>query len=695
MANQQKSCDPAGGDPAAELRQEVERLRLENARLREREQKQGLYLRAKIDQLLQVIGTAPLRPEELDDDSLLSLDPIGIVSDSFVQVLEHLRETNDKLKLAQGELEAILNAAGAGILVLDAEMRVVSFNRKIEEMFLAQGEGAVGRPCYEVMCDPAARSECVFEAIVRSGHEERRSDWVYRDRQYEVVGTPIRDEQGNLTQVILVYSDMTERNRISRELADAKARQRTIFEAVQAGIVVVDADTHQIVDINETAQRMLAAEGRDVVGRVCHSYICPAEHGACPITDLGQTLDNSERMLVNSRGDTVPILKTVVPVELEGRRYLVESFVDITHRKEAEEAIHSALCEAREAQAHIDGILQSVADPLVVTDRDERIVLMNRAAEELLGVCLRDSVGLALKDAVADERLRAQFVEHLSGEDREPRWDIVMPDGEGPGERVFQGRTSQITGHGALPAGVVIIMHEVTLERKVERAKSEFVSTAAHELQTPLTAILGFSELLLDQKDLPEETKEEALSFIYQKAEALSRIVDDLLDLSRIEAGRPLDIHQEPCEVGPLLEHALHPYRERLKDTHRLELQLPDAGVEILADQRKFQQVMENLLSNAFKYSPGGGLVRVAGRLLGGIFEVEVADQGVGMSPDQVERVFDKFYRGDATDTSIGGTGLGMSIVKHIVEGHGGRIAVESKRGAGTTVSFTMPLVKD
>ncbi|MGQ9627652.1 MAG: GAF domain-containing protein [Anaerolineae bacterium] len=227
--------------------------------------------------------------------------------------------------------------------------------------------------------------------------------------------------------------------------------------------------------------------------------------------------------------------------------------------------------------------------------------------------------------------------------------------------------------------------------KEIDRMKSSFLSTAAHELRTPLTSIRGFSELLLVRKDIGPEERQQFLEFIHKQAVALTRLVDDLLDLSRIESGRGFHIAAEPVDMSQVIEENVRIFSEQ-SAIHSYRIVGPEKWPVLIGDKDKLSQVMRNLLSNATKYSPQGGEVVIEARNKEGYLEISVSDQGIGMSAEQVARIFEKFYRGDASNTAIEGTGLGMVIVRHIVEGHGGKIWVESEQGVGTTVTFVLPL---
>jgi PAS domain S-box-containing protein len=226
--------------------------------------------------------------------------------------------------------------------------------------------------------------------------------------------------------------------------------------------------------------------------------------------------------------------------------------------------------------------------------------------------------------------------------------------------------------------------------RASDRMKTEFVTTVAHEFRTPLTAIQGYSELLLNLEDLSPEERREFLSYINESSAELSRIVADLLDIARIEEGHGLSLILSPCSVKEMFGRVT-PFLKTKVTTHRVEVTLAGEDTLLKIDRGKMGQVLENLISNAFKYSPEGSLVQIRGAPIPEGYQISVADRGIGMTPEQVAKIFDKFYRVDTSHAAVKGVGLGMSIVKNIVEAHGGKIWVESVPGEGTTVRFTLP----
>ena len=249
------------------------------------------------------------------------------------------------------------------------------------------------------------------------------------------------------------------------------------------------------------------------------------------------------------------------------------------------------------------------------------------------------------------------------------------------------------------PIQKTIIDHERTeAERselkKMDIVKSEFISIAAHELRTPVATIMGYTELLSDQNMIDtfnENQKKNFLSTIYESSEQLDKIVDDILDVSRIESGQRIPLYKKPLSIKILLEKVLN--RLSLKSNHNLILEVSTEVPENLEfDEHRIDQVIENLLSNAIKYSPKQSTITIVVEADDHGCSVTVTDQGIGMTKEQIDRVYDKFYRADSSDTAVRGLGLGMSIVKQIIDDHNGTISIDSKLSQGTSVCFTLPL---
>jgi signal transduction histidine kinase len=268
-----------------------------------------------------------------------------------------------------------------------------------------------------------------------------------------------------------------------------------------------------------------------------------------------------------------------------------------------------------------------------------------------------------------------------------------LPLGE-EAEHVVRVTTNPVIDHAGRYVGTVTTLADITMEREVNQMKTEFVSTVSHELRTPLTSIKGYIDLVLEGEagDL-SDLQEEFLGIVKQNSDRLVTLINDLLDISRIESGR-VHLKIEPVDLGDVVADAAGTFRAVLdKGEIALEIDVAEGIPRVAADRSRLGQVVTNLISNAIKYSPGGGTVRVEARVEVGEVVLSVHDEGIGIGDEDQKGLFAKFYRVDSSYTrEIGGTGLGLAICKSIIELHGGRIWVDSVLGEGSTFAFSVPV---
>jgi len=230
--------------------------------------------------------------------------------------------------------------------------------------------------------------------------------------------------------------------------------------------------------------------------------------------------------------------------------------------------------------------------------------------------------------------------------------------------------------------------------RKLDQAKSDFISTAAHELRTPLIAIVGYSELLgsAGKNTLTEEQKESYISIIQDQAEDLNHLVDNLLDVGRIQVGRSLGIVPKEVELNGIIEKVVEALKMKSRRHNIVVAHYNSLPEHICIDGPRITQVLNNLLANAIKYSPQGDPIKIQTMTDEDKITVSIIDHGIGMTSQQVEHIFDRFYRSEDAKSAASGLGLGMCIVEQIIADHGGEIFVSSSPDEGTTVTFTLPI---
>ncbi|MBN2332949.1 MAG: PAS domain S-box protein [Deltaproteobacteria bacterium] len=292
---------------------EIEQLRHQNAVLKTKHHQSLLYIRDKVNQLLGVVGTIPLKPEELDDDTLIELDPIGIVSDAFTQILDHLRVTNDKLQETHDELQAIFDSASVGIVLVDAQYRILTYNSQAaKQLFQGQGD-VIGQTCYDAICHhPCEPDSCLISRATSSGSRCSRKNLSLQNHQYDLVATPILDNNGNVSCVVTVFTDITERLRSEAALRESEERLRNLFENTTNLILIVSFDG-QIQYVNQACCNALRYGQDELYALAIQDIIAPQEK---------YTARRQFRAILNGSGQdhisTVMQTKDGALVEVEG-----------------------------------------------------------------------------------------------------------------------------------------------------------------------------------------------------------------------------------------------------------------------------------------------------------------------------------------------------------------------------------------
>jgi len=363
--------------------------------------------------------------------------------------------------------------------------------------------------------------------------------------------------------------------------------------------------------------------------------------------------------------------------------------------KKLEKKVELANRELIQKKDKIKAIIEGMGDGLFVTDKDLRITLLNYHAKELLGEC----IDYSLRDIIADERFIQVCQDAIrEGKGRETEIEfnlqtysvIITPLKE----------KKEVTGE-------VVVMRNITRQKEMERMKTNFLSVVSHELKTPLTSIKAFSEMLLEE-DLDTKTQREFAQLIDEEVDKLNQLLEDLLNISRFDLGKR-KITKQLLNTKEVLEGILVRFKELAeKNGVVIEMEISDTSQQILADKYAFDQIMINLVSNAIKYSPKGGKVKIEVKKIG--YEelpdfikknllpnqytlISVTDTGIGISKYEMKHLFvDEFFRSERKEVQeISGTGLGLTIVRRLVTQHNGAVFAESKIGQGSKFSFVLP----
>jgi two-component system, OmpR family, phosphate regulon sensor histidine kinase PhoR len=340
-------------------------------------------------------------------------------------------------------------------------------------------------------------------------------------------------------------------------------------------------------------------------------------------------------------------------------------------------------------RARLATVLDGLVEGVFAIDAGENVGFLNRAARVLLGVGADDKVeGRPIHHLARDPQLLALVRTALSkGESHEA--EIVW---DGAPKRLLHVRATPVGGGRP---GAILLVGDVSTIRRLERMRSDFVANVSHEFRTPLSAIAGAAETLLDGAMADTVEGPRFVAAIARQADRLTALVDDLLTLSRLESA-PEAIDRVPVDFGQVVRQSCEAVATKVRDGElRLEVHA-DGALRVLGDPEALRRLVDNLVVNAVTYTPAGGWVRVGLVAEDGRAVLTVADSGIGIPPEHIERIFERFYRVDkARSRSKGGTGLGLAIVKHSVNLHGGEISVQSRPGAGSTFTVSIPLPKD
>ncbi len=360
-------------------------------------------------------------------------------------------------------------------------------------------------------------------------------------------------------------------------------------------------------------------------------------------------------------------------------------------RKFEELNIDQIVSEKQKSEA----IVENISDAIILCDAENRIVLMNKSAEELLNLDEAKALGQPLVNVVHEERLLSLLRSPRENTESHSPYLQFQFNGR---HMYVRPRISEIIAPTGTRRGIVLILQDVTQFKELDRMKSDFMAAVSHEFRTPLTSINMSIDILRQQLLGPlTSAQREILDASKQDCERLTKLVLDLLQLSRLESGK-IVFREEPLDIAKIINDSLRSFELPFKDKGvALQISVDQNLPKILGDEQQFSWVISNLVSNALRYTPGGGSVQIRARSHhDGFLLVQVADTGRGIAPEYIEKIFDKFVQVKQTfDATPGSIGLGLAISKEIIEMYGGRIWVESTVGKGSTFSFEVPILQD
>jgi PAS domain S-box-containing protein len=643
--------------------------------------------------VLNSVRNALLKLDNVLQDSSVKEKP----DDRIARLEKDFEERTHQLRESQIKYRQIIESSNDGIDIVCGD-QLLYVNQKLVEMFgYDRPEDFVGKSV-SILVHPDDRKR-VTEMVMRRQRGENVPDkhefkGIRKDGESIWIEASATKTTYDDKQVSLAYlRDVTERKQVESELRENEDRLNKILESTHTGLVIIDGETKMIVDVNPAAAELIGSPKEKLVGQVCHRFICPAEEGKCPIIDLKQTYDNSERMLLTSEGGVKTILKSVKSVTLHGRRHLIESFIDITERKWMQDAL-------KESESRFKDIIQSMSDWVWEVNRNGVYIYCSGKVEDVLGYKRKEMIGKTPFDFMtSDERERlAPVFEKIFKEKCAIRnlenWNLTKdgrlvclltngtPILDETGELIgYRGVDSDITERKRSENELAETNEQ--LEEAIGRAnqmaveaeaasiaKSEFLANMSHEIRTPMNAVLGFSDMLLDTN--LDEDQSDYVGTIKRSGESLLSLINDILDFSKIEAGQ-LDFEEIDFDPELLAYDICELIRPRIGSKPievlcRIGDNVPSM---VKGDPTRYRQVLTNLMGNAPKFTESGEIelsLDIENEKDDRIkLYAKIRDTGIGIPKDKLSTIFEPFKQADGSTTrKYGGTGLGLSICKKI-----------------------------
>ena len=649
---------------------------------------------------------------------------VGTVTDISEQ-----KKAEAELQLVKKDWEAIFRAIGNPICILDPKHTIIDANDAVLSLTGRPLNEIIGLKCWNLFHDPKASSfapGCPMETMKKSGRTESAVMKVEAmDRIFIVSCTPVFNDDGNIARIIHISTDITENQKLEQDLKENRDYLDQIFSSVKEGIVIVDANTHEILDVNPAAALMIGAKKEEIIHQVCHNFICPNEKGKCPITDLNEADDDAERELCTVNGNRIPIIKYVVPFTHKGRECLLETFIDNSERKKTLDELIAAYERIKESEEELRAqyqeltvlknslednerklraIIETTPDVIWDLSPDGTFTYLSPQSYDILGYRPEEKIGSKLVDLVKPEH-REEVIEVIKkgmlGRTGLLTFDIpcIHKDGR---EIILNIRSSPLIDDDNNIIGFRGVSQDVTEKEKIlsdlreQKYQSEllieqkdiFLNQLAHDLRTPLTPIIGMGPLLL--QGITDPDARELVEIFLKSVEYLHKLAEDILMYADLNRTWILDSF-ENYDMSDLISDAIDAnlYLAEQKEVFIENAALP--GIMARVSKPYARVVFRNLINNAVKYSPPKGKVSIKVYLSGQNIVVSISDEGIGIPPESIDKIWNELFIGSSSRMDPFSKGFGLPIVKKIVELHDGRIEAFSE-GSMKGATFTVYL---
>lgn len=634
------------------------------------------------------------------------------------------RDITEK-KRAEGEtirqkelLQLILGNITDGVVVADTNGKFLLFNATAERLI---GIGATDAtpdrwserygayfpdgltlyPSHKLPLVRAIRGENVnaVELLIRNAN-------MPDGRLLSITGGPLQGEDGALQGGVVVLHDITERKRAEEAIRQSGERYHLLFNSNPHPVWVYDLQTLAILDVNHSAVRSYGYSHEEFLSLTIKDIRPPEDIPALLESTMKASPDIESAGVwkhCKKDGTLIDVEITSHPLIYGGKNARLVVATDITTRKKAEEAL-------RQSEERFRLLISEVTDyAILMLDPEGRIVSWNAGAERIKGYKADEIIGQhfsrfyptedveagkpAYELKVASERGRYEEEGWRIRKDESRFWANVVITALRDGTdrlRGFAKVTRDITEHKRTQE---LIMHAKEVAERASKFKDQFLSTMSHELRTPLNAVLGFSDLLADERYGPlNDRQRRYIDHIHTGGKHLLKLISDILDLSKIEAGR-MELTREDVAVASAFSEVISGLYPLAEKKSQALLQQVEPNLHVHADAVRLKQVLTNLVGNAIKFTPEGGRIELVARQVKKQVKIEVRDNGPGIPPEQQQRVFEAFVRLTQSGSATEGTGLGLAITARLVELHGSTLGIESQPGEGACFYFSLPLI--
>ena len=587
---------------------------------------------------------------------------------------------------------ALFMESADAMFVADGGSRLLLVNPAASQLLGDPADLLVGASLLEMIDDPARRRDLLH-----------RLDEAGVVRDVEITLT-LRDgaERDMLVSAVRMRGDGGERaGRFFGSLRDVTLQSRTRellgslarFPAEDPDPLLRVSRAGTIRYLNVAGEPLLEHWGVQIGGRLPRPWL---EHVKAALRE-----GRPRRVELEEAGRTWLLLCVPVPKE----DYVNLYTADVSELRRAErllgeqagqlESANDQLKAANERLAgqadRLEMILRGIGDGVIVTDLEHRVMMINEVARRMLDVSTGRGTGniifsLLGRCAPPADQVRRDIEQCDPDQPVSIVMELIQPD-----PRALRMVVSAWRDRAGAPAGRILILRDVTREREIDRLKTAFIGSVSHELRTPLTSIRGFTRALREEPAMDEATRLQFLRILDQETERLGALIEDLLEIARLEEGDPIRL--EPVELDRLIRAACCSMGPAVEAAGlKLELMLEEGLPRTPGDPEALQRVLINLLGNAVKFTPAGGRIEIGARSDGGRIVLSVGDSGIGIPAHEQERIFERFYRVNRPGVETAGTGLGLAIAREIAERHGGRIEVSSEPGRGSVFSVYLPL---